>query len=155
MDDQRNAETGEEARQPRQIFDIATQENSIVCLFKLCFRETCLALNLLQRRLEPYLYLPDSWDRGKCALHRFERIEVDWRGKGVAGHFDLLDTIQAKQTLPLAQMAVANRVPDSLMRDDSIRIEHTFRILSMGRTILQSHTPPSLEGRTEDGNCEN
>src|SRR5215469_13478929 len=143
MDDQGNAKTGEEARQPGQIFDITTHKDSIVCLFKLCFRETRLALNLLQCRLEPYLYLPDSWDRSKRALHRLERIEVGWRGKGVASHFDLLNTIQAKQTLPVPQMTVANRVPDSLMRDDPIRIEHTFCILSLGRTVLQAHTPPS------------
>src|SRR6516162_473922 len=131
MDDQRNAETGEETRQPGQIFDIATQENSIVCLFKLCFRETCLALNLLQGRLEPYFYLPDSWDRGKRALHCFKCIEVDRRRKGAAGRFDLLDAIQTKQTLSLPQMAVANRVPGTFVIDDSIRIKLAFCDLSM------------------------
>jgi hypothetical protein len=47
MDDQRNAKTGEEARQPGQILDITTQEHSTLHRFKLCFRETGLALDLL------------------------------------------------------------------------------------------------------------
>ncbi len=88
-------------------------------------------------------------------MHRFERIKVDRRGKGFAGRFDLLDAIQAKETLPLSQMTVANRVPGSLVIDDAIRIEYAFGDLRTGRMVVQSHTPPGLESRTECSDREN
>src|SRR5712691_8974433 len=140
MDDQWNTETSEEARHPWQIFDIDAQDDSLVHLFKQRFWKTRLAQHLLQCSLYPHFGLPYSRDRGECALHRFERIKVDRRGKRFARHFNLLDTVQAKEALSLSQVTVTYGVPEPRVINNAVGIIHAFRHIRARRAILEEHT---------------
>jgi len=78
-------------------------------------------------------------------LHRFERIKIDRRGKRFARHFDLLDTVQAKEALLLSQVTVANGVPEPRMIHNAVGSKHALRHLRMCRAILEAHTLSGLD----------